>query len=241
MNIITNQIADITTNELSNVITGKSTKIIEDKIKDTSYDKTTEKIIIYTTKDISKDITEDKTTTDIEKDLTTYIINNIETIKSYIKDNYINIASFYNTTNNTMIYNLISENLLLLFDPENDFEIISNTMDDVIYQITTSKNQLKALTNSSLNKYNLSILDIINCETILKEKYNLNKNDNLILLKKERKTSKASEKEVQVEIYEPYNKTKLNLSYCDATSINILVKAKLGDEIKYTYEKLKSL
>ena len=124
MNIITNQIADITTNELSNVITGKSTEIIEDKIKDTSYDKTTEKIIIYTTKDISKDITEDKTTTDIEKDLTTYIINNIETIKSYIKDNYINIASFYNTTNNTMIYNLISENLLLLLNPENDFEIV---------------------------------------------------------------------------------------------------------------------
>ena len=67
-------------------------------------------------------------------------------------------------------------------------------MDNVIYQITTSKNQLKALTNSSLNKYNLSILDIINCETILKEKYNLNKNDNLILLKKERKTSKDQKK-----------------------------------------------
>ena len=140
-----------------------------------------------------------------------------------------------------MIYNIIKEDILPSYDPENDFEIISEAADDTIFQIITSKNQLKALMNSSLNDYNLSILDISNCETILKEKYNLNENDDLILLKKEKQSNKESEKEVQLEIYEPYNKTKLNLSLCEKTNINIYVKAELSDETKYSYEKLKSL
>jgi len=64
-----------------------------------------------------------------------------------------------------------------------------------------------------MNNYNLSILDISNCEIILKEKYNFNENVTLIILKKEKISNKASEKEIQLEIYEPFNKTKLNLSY----------------------------
>ena len=95
--------------------------------------------------------------------------------------------------------------------------------------------------NNSLNNYNLSILDITKCETLLKEKYNLNENDDLILLKKEKQSDKVSEKEVQLEIYEPYNKIKLNLSFCQEISINIYVKAELSEEIKYSYENLKSL
>ena len=171
---------------------------------------------------------------------TTKDINDI-LIDIYNKDNYINIASLYNSTNNTLIYNIIKENLIPLYNPEKDFEIISEAVEDVVFQITTSKNQLKALYNISLNNYNLSILDINNCETILKEKYNLNENDDLILLKKEKQSNKASEKEVQLEIYEPYSKTKLNLSYCENTNINIYVKAELSDETKNSYEKLKSL
>ena len=168
------------------------------------------------------------------------IDNNI-LIKLYNKDKYIDIASLYNTTNNTLVYNIIKENLLPLYDPEKDFEVISEAVEDVVFQITTSKNQLKALYNTSLNNYSLSILDISNCEAILKEKYNLNENVDLILLKKEKQSSKPSEKEVQLEIYEPYSKTKLNLSFCENTNINIYVKADLSNEIKNSYEKLKSL
>ena len=60
-------------------------------------------------------------------------------------------------------------------------------------------------------------------------------------MKKEKQSNKASEKEVQLEIYKPYSKTKLNLSYCENTNINIYVKAELSDETKNSYEKLKSL
>jgi hypothetical protein len=40
-----------------------------------------------------------------------------------------------------MIYDIIKENILPLFDPENDFDLIIEAFDDIIFQITTSKNQ----------------------------------------------------------------------------------------------------
>ena len=64
---------------------------------------TTELIPDITT-DKEKDITD--MTTDIFKKITTEIIAYIET-KVHNKDKYMNIASAYNTTNNTLIYNII--------------------------------------------------------------------------------------------------------------------------------------
>ena len=118
---------------------------------------------------------------------------------------------------------------------------MSEGIDNDIFQITTSKNQLLALNNNTLNNYNLSIIDVSHCEDLLKQEYDLYENDSLILLKKEKKTTQPSEKEIQFELYEPYNKTKLNISICENIPINIYVKADLSGEIKYTYEQLKEL
>ena len=54
-----------------------------------------------------------------------------------------------------------------------------------------------------------------------------------------KKTNKASEKDINFEVYEPYNKTKLNLSVCDEKSINIIIPATLSEETKKLYEKMK--
>ena len=147
---------------------------------------TTNKIVDSSTKDVAKILKSD-ITTDMMKDITTYVEN-------IIIYNYIDIPSLYNATDNLKVYDIIQENLLPSFEPENDNDIISEALDDVIFQITTSKNQLKELTENSMNNYNLSILDISNCETILKEKYNFNENVTLIILQKEKISNKASEK-----------------------------------------------
>ena len=131
--------------------------------------------------------------------------------------------------------------ILPLYELEYNFQVIAEGSDNVVFQITTSKNQLKTLMNNSLNNYDLSILDISNCEAILKEKYNLNEDVDLIIVKKEKKAKKAYEKDIQLEIYEPQNKTKLNLSFCENTNINFYIKAEISDEIKYSYEKLKKV
>ena len=52
---------------------------------------------------------------------------------------------------------------------------------------------------------------------------------------------KASEKNVEFECFEPYNKTELNLSICSGVNINIYVKLKLSEETKALSEQLKEL
>ena len=67
--------------------------------------------------------------------------------------------------------------------------------DNVIYQITTEKKELELLKNDDLSdNYTLSIIDLGQCESILKGIYNLDDNDTLIYLKQERLSDKSSEK-----------------------------------------------
>ena len=84
--------------------------------------------------------------------------------------NYFNLAALFNTTDNTLLYNIIKKYILPLYELEYNFQIVAEGSENVVFQITTAKNQLKALMNNSLNNYDLSILDISNCETILKRK-----------------------------------------------------------------------
>ena len=101
--------------------------------------------------------------------------------------------------------------------------------ENVIYQITTEKKELELLKNDDLSdNYTLSIIDLGQCESILKRIYNLDDNDTLIYLKQERLSDKSSEKEIQFEVFEPYNMTKLNLSLCSDTDINIYVKLEMS-------------
>ena len=51
------------------------------------------------------------------------------------------------------------------------------TKDNIIYQITTSENQ------KNKTSYEISNIDLLECETILKEKYDINKTLPLIILK----------------------------------------------------------
>ena len=61
----------------------------------------------------------------------------------------------------------------------------------------------------------------------------------MIFIKQEKISSKASEKNIIFDVYEPYNKTKLNLSLCDGISINIFVPMELSEENRKIYEKMK--
>ena len=52
---------------------------------------------------------------------------------------------------------------------------------------------------------------------------------------------KPSEKNVQYEIFEPYNYTKLNLSICNEEKVNIYFPLILSEETRNTYENMKKL
>ena len=145
-----------------------------------------------------------------------------------------------NVTDNKEILDLIVKYFLQAFsDGEGNDEFIDG-LDNTIFQLTTSENQKELLKNKSLNKNNVSIIDLGECEDTLKQKYHINKNDSLIILKSENKSKiKSSEKNIQYELFDPYNLTKLNLSLCKGSNINLYIKMELSEVNKKIYEQMK--
>ena len=85
--------------------------------------------------------------------------------------------------------------------------------ENIIYQITTTENQ-NFTTNNEISK-----IDLLECEYILKEKYDINKTLPLIILKVDYNTSETLIPLVGYEVYHPLNKLKLDLSYCNNSII----------------------
>ena len=151
------------------------------------------------------------------------------------------ICSIIGINNNSGIYNIIRNNMLAASSRNDKMQIIGGE-NNTIYQITKNKNELDLLENENLSdNYTLSIIDLGECESILKESYHLNDTDNLIILKKETLSDKSSEKDIQFEVFEPYSLKKLNLSLCLSTSINIYVKLELSSETEALNEELQKL
>ena len=162
---------------------------------------------------------------------------NFEIKKIPYKNCYTHDEYEQNILNNTSFQYLIDD-IIYSYIPENGnvFEIINP--DGIIYQITNSINELELLKNKS-NNNNISIIDLSQCENILRKEYHINDNDSLIFVKNEKITNKASKKDLNFEVYEPYNKTKLNLSLCDDTTINIYIPMELSEETKQLYNQIK--
>ena len=92
----------------------------------------------------------------------------------------------------------------------------------------------------SNNNWGLSIVDLGQCEIMLKRENNISINDSLIYIKNEIKSNKVSERNVKIEVYNPYNKEKLNLSICETTPINIYFPMELSRGTKQLYDKMKN-
>ena len=111
--------------------------------------------------------------------------------------------------------------------------------DDYIFQLTTSENEMNSINGDYDNTYNLSMIDLNECEDLLKTKNHLDKDIKLIILKFEKLINDSSKKNVQYEVYEPINKTKLDLSICQNTRIDIYIPIDLDDKIESLYNDLR--
>ena len=158
-----------------------------------------------------------------------------------LNDSINNLCSFINITNNDEVLNIIRENILSIYNKENEKSQVIQGKGNVIYQITNEKNELELLKGDISNNHNISIIDLGQCGTKLKNIYHLNENDSFIYIKQENISCKASEKNIKYEVYEPYNYSKVNLSICDKDNINIYVKAELSSGTKEVYQKLKEM
>ena len=130
--------------------------------------------------------------------------------------------------NNTEIYNKIKNEVIYAYSSYGkSFLLLGGN--NYIFQLTTEENELEILNEKEKNDYNLSIIDLGVCEEIIKKENNIDPSINLIILKYEKLTDIISEKALQYEVYEPINKTQLDLSPCLNTSIDIYFPASLKE------------
>ena len=102
--------------------------------------------------------------------------------------------------------------------------------EDGKFQITTTRNEIK----DDGNDKSLSKLDLTDCEKILKKEYDIDEDVELIILQFFREDSTF-----QYEVYNPLNHKKLNLSYCENTTLDVYVPFEMSEKAEEIYSNLK--
>ena len=139
---------------------------------------------------------------------------------------------------NHIIYKETLEDIIFSY-PYDGESLLLEGEDEYVFQITTSLNEIDTFEGKNANEYSLSMIDLGECEYLLKQQYNINNNIPLIIIKFEKLTyDDASEKNVQYEVYHPINKTKLDLSICKDSFINLYIPVSLSEKTQSLYEDL---
>ena len=128
----------------------------------------------------------------------------------------------------TQIMNGTIDELLFSITNNEKKDLIVET-NDILYQITSSYNQNNKIYN------NISILELGDCEKILKEKYNLDDEQDLIILKVEFYQEGLIIPIIEYEIFHPITKEKLNLDFCSNSTISLLIPVTIDESSLYKY------
>ena len=175
--------------------------------------------------------------------------NNIEETKTFNEITYSykyisqlsEIINNYNLTSdeiNKMIYENITKNCLQNYKGTIGEEIIIEGKNNFYFRATTKQNMFSGIKNDTKK---LSKIDLGICEDKLRQKYNLSNDIELIIISMEKETDISYDRNVQFEVYESLNKTKLNLSVCEDITIDIYIPLELSEELIILYNELKEL
>ena len=192
-------------------------------------DKKTDKETNDNLNNISSDISE-KITTNNQEDKIDNSSDNLNTEK---------LSSDMVIENNEQLYQEIINNYLIKLSTDNKSDKLVYGLDNYVFHISSPEIEKKSFSGAYNSSNQVSKIDLGFCEDILKEHYHINPNDSLIIIKFEKITNISKERTLEYEVYEPYNKTKLDLSLCDNTTISIYVPLVLSEELKDLYNQLK--
>ena len=168
------------------------------------------------------------------KDFNYRIVDTNECIKSCsykdLKTRYCSLIS-----DKTIIIKELRNEIIKSYPINSNESLILMTNESFAFQVTTSSNEINSLKGIYSNEYNLSIIDIKNCENLLKKKNYLKENQDLIILKYEKITNNSNEKIVQYEVYHPEKKEKIDLFLCKDIKIDIFMPSTVNESILYKY------
>ena len=145
-------------------------------------------------------------------------------------DAYLNktcITDFINTANKEKNINYIKDSIKsYLITPMLDN--ITNLGEDIIIEEEGIKYHLTSSSNQNNKIYqNISSIYLGNCENKLKEKYNINQNQSLLIYKVDIDIEGYFAPIVEYEVYHPITKQKLDLSCCNEDQIKISTPANI--------------
>ena len=95
--------------------------------------------------------------------------------------------------------------------------------------LTTTKNQM-----NNMNNKNMTIIDLDECETMLRAKYNLNEDDILYMKKIDINQEGMKIPKVEYDVYSKLSGNhliKLNLSICEGTKISLLIPTEITEDL----------
>ena len=130
---------------------------------------------------------------------------------------------------------------MLNYDINKEKEIIIKGEDNFLFHITNMKNDLEHLKEKNNRTNQFSVIDLGQCENLLKNYYQIDKNSSLLIIKLEKISNILSERSLQYEIYNPYNMTKLNLSICSNLTIEIYTPLIISDKLQNLHYELKEM
>ena len=130
---------------------------------------------------------------------------------------------------------------MLNYDINKEKEIIIKGEDNFLFHITNMKNDLELLKEKNNRTNQFSVIDLGQCENLLKNYYQIDKNSSLLIIKLEKISNIISERSLQYEIYNPYNMTKLNLSICSNLTIEIYTPLIISDKLQNLHYELKEM
>ena len=166
-------------------------------------------------------------------------------LSTYISQNYIKIndSYYFFGYNNSQIYAFILESLSQYLYQNVEQKPIFKGIGNFIFQISTDMKEIGELNRRMRSFNDLSIIDLGECKNKLIERYfpNARENISFIILKYEKETNISSEKNIQYEIYEPFNFTKLDISICQETKIDIYIQTYLDEDTQKLLEELEKL
>ena len=137
-----------------------------------------------------------------------------------------------------LVYSLFSN---IILNDYNNEEAVLKGDEYISFHLTNTFNEKEKLQNEKNDYYNLSIIDLGDCENKLKAINGIPNNIFLILLKFESYYENSEIRNVQYEIYNPITKLKItNLSICQNDIIDIYVPTNLDNDTLIYYKDIKN-
>ena len=181
---------------------------------------------------INTDISESKTEiTDYETVNTDIINSELSTKRAIIKVlkkilSQANVTTLPEKIKYIFYNNTIKDELKEIL---NEGEDIIIEFDDLIYHLTSSDNQKNS------KNHNVSTINLGQCETILKNAYNIT-NIPLIIFIIEHKIEGSKIPDIQYKVYHPVKNESLDLSLCDGTNIILNIPVLIDQDKLYKYD-----